>query len=153
MDIQIRKFREEDAIKVSNVIKSAFRSVVSKGYAQESIEDQIRENSPKKIIEKAKKVNYFVVVEKEKVLGFGGYDKEKVHTFFVRPEIHRKGIGSKIMEKVLLKAKKDGIRLLKCWSTFNAEKFYASFGFEKRKKLTLQTKNSSITFIVMTKKL
>ena len=142
--IRIRKFKKGDAIKVSNVIKKSFRSIISKNYTKESVEDQIKENSPKKILEKAKKVKYFVAVEKGKIVGFGGYNEEKIHTFFVIPERHGKGIGSKILERVLTEAKKDGIKSLKCWSTFNAENFYSSFGFKKRKKLTLKTKNSSM---------
>ena len=151
--IRIRKFKKGDAIKVSNVIKKSFRSIISKNYTKESVEDQIKENSPKKILEKAKKVKYFVAVEKGKILGFGGYNEEKIHTFFVIPERHGKGIGSKILERVLTEAKKDGIKSLKCWSTFNAENFYSSFGFKKRKKLTLKTKNSSISFMEMVKEL
>ena len=151
--IRIRKFKKGDAIKVSNVIKKSFRSIISKNYTKESVEDQIKENSPKKILEKAKKVKYFVAVEKGKIVGFGGYNEEKIHTFFVIPERHGKGIGSKIMERVLTEAKKDWIKSLKCWSTFNAENFYSSFGFKKRKKLTLKTKNSSISFMEMVKEL
>ena len=151
--IRIRKFKKGDAIKVSNVIKKSFRSIISKNYSKKSVEDQIKENSPKKILEKAKKVKYFVAVEKGKIVGFGGYNEEKIHTFFVIPERHGKGIGSKILERVLTEAKKDGIKSLKCWSTFNAENFYSSFGFKKRKKLTLKTKNSSISFMEMVKEL
>ena len=151
--IRIRKFKKGDAIKVSNVIKKSFRSIISKNYTKESVEDQIKENSPKKILEKAKKVKYFVAVEKGKILGFGGYNEEKIHTFFVLPEMQGKGIGSRILEKVLTEAKKDWIKSLKCWSTFNAENFYSSFGFKKRKKLTLKTKNSSISFMEMVKEL
>src|SRR3989344_6592060 len=153
MSTQIRKFQSQDAIKVSNVIKKGFRSIISKNYTKESVEDQIKENSPKKIIEKAKKVKYFVAVEKGKILGFGGYNEEKIHTFFVLPEMQGKGIGSRILEKVLTEAKKDGIESLKCWSSFNAENFYASFGFKKIKKLNLKTKNSSISFMEMVKEL
>ena len=151
--IRIRKFKKGDAIKVSNVIKKSFRSIISKNYTKESVEDQIKENSPKKILEKAKKVKYFVAVEKGKIVGFGGYNEEKIHTFFVIPERHGKGIGSKILERVLTEAKKDGIESLKCWSSFNAENFYASFGFKKIKKLNLKTKNSSISFMEMVKEL
>jgi len=153
MSTQIRKFQSKDARKVSNVIKKGFRSIISKNYSKKSVEDQIKENSPKKILEKAKKVKYFVAVEKGKILGFGGYNEEKIHTFFVLPEMQGKGIGSRILEKVLTEAKKDGIESLKCWSSFNAENFYASFGFKKIKKLNLKTKNSSISFMEMVKEL
>ena len=153
MSTLVRKFKKQDAIKVSNVIKKSFRSIISKNYTKESVEDQIKENSPKKILEKASKVKYFVAVENGKILGFGGYSREKIHTFFVLPEMQGKGIGSKILEKVLSEAKTEGIKSIKCWSTFNAENFYSSFGFKKRKKLNLKTKNSSISFIEMIKKL
>lgn len=153
MDIKIRRFTEEDVFEVSNIIKKAFLPLTSAGYTPEAIAGQISQNSPPKIIAKAKKVNYYVAVNNDKILGFGGFDREKVHTFFVRPEMQRYGIGSKIMEKVLTEAKKDGIKNLKCWSTFNAVNFYSSFGFKKIKILTLPTKNSSITFQVMTKNL
>ena len=153
MPIKVRKFKDKDAAEVSNVIAQSFRTLISHSYTKESVEDQIKENSPKKILEKAKKVKYFVAVEKGKILGFGGYNPEKIHTFFVLPEMQGKGIGSKILEKVLSEAKTEGIKSIKCWSTFNAENFYSSFGFKKRKKLNLKTKNSSISFIEMIKKL
>lgn len=97
MSILIRKFRAEDATKVSNIIKKGFRSIISDDYLQESVEWQIKENSPEKLIEKAKSVKYYVAIEGDKILGFGGYSAKKVHTFFVDPEMHGKGIGSKIM--------------------------------------------------------
>ena len=153
MPIKVRKFKDKDAAEVSNVIAQSFRTLISHSYTKESVEDQIKENSPKKILEKAKKVKYFVAVEKGKILGFGGYNPEKIHTFFVLPEMQGKGIGSKILEKVLSEAKTEGIKSIKCWSTFNAENFYSSFGFKKRKKLNLKTKNSSISFIEMERKL
>ena len=153
MPIKVRKFKDKDAAEVSNVIAQSFRTLISHSYTKESVEDQIKENSPKKILEKAKKVKYFVAVENGKILGFGGYSREKIHTFFVLPEMQGKGIGSKILKEVLSEAKTEGIKSIKCWSTFNAENFYSSFGFKKRKKLNLKTKNSSISFIEMIKKL
>lgn len=153
MSIQVRKFREEDAVPVSNIIKMGFRSIISDDYSKESVEWQIEENSPKKLIKKAKKVKYYVAVEGDKIVGFGGYNAEKVHTFFVDPEIHGKGIGSKILKRVLSDAKENGIKSVKCWATFNAVKFYSKFGFKKLKKLELKSGKKSITFMEMEKKL
>jgi len=152
--MRIRKFRKEDAVKASNVIKKGFQVLIGKGYTKESIEVQIKENSPKNLIIKSKTVKYYVAVEKDRILGIGGYDAIKVHAVFVPPEHHRKGIGKKIMERILKDAKKDNIKSLKVWSTFYAENFYKSFGFKKIKKLNLKCSNDSpITFIEMLKKL
>jgi N-acetylglutamate synthase-like GNAT family acetyltransferase len=147
--VRIRKFRNEDAIKASNIIKKCFQTMNYHYYSDEAIKEQIEENSPKKLIEKSKKIKYFVAIEKNKILGIGGYDRIKVYTFFVEPEVHRKGIGRKILDRVLSEAKKDGIKTVDTWSTFHAEKFYSSFGFKKIKKLTLKGKYSSITFNLM----
>ena len=150
--MHIRKFRQEDAKQVSNLVKKGWLAN-SSDYSYESIKEQIRTNSAEKLIEKSKKVNYFVVAQKDKIFGIGGYDKNKVHTFFVDPEYYRKGIGRKILHKVLSEAKKKNIRQLESWSTFYAEKFYSSFGFKKIKVFILQCKSSSIEFVLMRKKL
>ena len=150
--MRIRKFRKQEAVKASNIIKKGFQ-LNSSYYDKESIEEQIEANSPKKLIEKSKKVDYFVATEKDRILGIGGYDKVKAHTFFVDPKHHRKGIAKNIMERVISEAKKHEIKTLDTWSTFHAEKFYISVGFKKIKKFTLKCKYSTITFILMRKKL
>ena len=153
MDIKIRKFRNEDAIKTSNIIKQGWRSIISKDYPEKAVENQIKESSPKKIIKKSKKVHYFVAINKDKVVGIGGYNQEKVQTFFIRPEDRRKGIGGKIMKKVLIEAKREGIKTINCWSTYHAESFYNSFGFIRKDIIHVQNNNNPISFILMTKKL
>lgn len=151
--MRIRKFKNKDAEEVFNFIKKGFQDINSPYYSQESIIEQIESNTPEKLIEKSIKVNYFVVTEKNKILGIGGFDKKKIFTFFVDSEYHRKGVGRKIMLKVLSEARKKGIKKLDCWSTFYAERFYSSFGFERIKKFTLACKQSSIDFILMRKEL
>jgi N-acetylglutamate synthase-like GNAT family acetyltransferase len=149
MSIRIRKFKKEDALKVADIIKKGFLSLAPKYYSKKSVLWQIDENSPDKLLEKAKKINYFVAIENDKMLGIGGYSAEKVHTFFVRPEMQGKGIGSKIIKRCLQEAKKQNVKKLKCWATFSAEKFYSKFGFEKKRKITVRSKGDSITYIEM----
>jgi GNAT superfamily N-acetyltransferase len=151
--MRIRRFRKEDAGKCSDIIRKCFQTVNSRDYSKKSIEEQVENNSPKNLIERSKKTSYFVAAEKNNILGIGGYDKIKVHTFFVDSRFHRKGIGKKILERVLSEAKKDGIETLDAWSTFYAEGFYSSFGFRKIREFTLPGKHSPITFILMRKKL
>ncbi len=150
--MHIRKFRQEDAVQASNLAKKGWLAN-SSYYSSESIKEQIESNSPEKLIEKSKKVNYFVVTEKDKIVGIGGYDENKVQTFFVDPEYHRKGIGRKILQKILSEAKKKNIKQLDTWSTYYAEKFYSSFGFIKIKVFSLKCKYSSIEFVLMRKEL
>ena len=149
----IRKFRDEDAIRVSNIIKDGFQISNAPYYSKNSIQEQVEANSAENLIEKAKKVNYFVAVKQDKIVGFGGYDNKKVHTLFVDPEEQRQGIGKKILERILSEAKKEGIISLDSWSTYYAEKFYNNHGFKKIKNFVLQCKKSSIEFILMRKEI
>lgn len=151
--MRIRKFRENDAIEVSTIIKKGFQIANAKHYSKESINEQIENNSPQDIIEKSNTVRYFVAVERGKILGIGGFDEERVHTFFVDPKILRKGVGSKIMKRVVTEAAKRGIQTLDCWSTLSAEMFYASCGFFRMKRFTVQGKYSTIEFVLMRKTL
>ncbi|MCX6771083.1 MAG: GNAT family N-acetyltransferase [Candidatus Micrarchaeota archaeon] len=148
----IRKFRKEDAVTASHIVKKGFQVNNAPDYGKASIKEQVEANSPKNLIEKAKKVKYFVAVEEDRILGIGGYDRQKVHTLFVDPNLQRKGIGTKILERILSEAKKDGIKVLDAWSTFQAEKFYSDAGFKRIKEFTLKCQRSSIDFILMRKR-
>ncbi len=145
----IRKFRKADAEQVSEVIKQAFLELVPKWYSKATVEDQIQLNSPANLIEEARKNKYFTVKKDGIILGVGGYNTNKIRTFFVKPKLQGQGIGKMIMEKVLMEAKKEGFKSLKCWSTLNAVNFYSKIGFKKIKKIKLKSKNSSITFVEM----
>jgi GNAT superfamily N-acetyltransferase len=57
-------------------------------------------------------------------VGMGAYEKNDLHFFFVRPDHHRKGIESALLHKVLEEAKKEGIKIMYCHSSFFAEPFY-----------------------------
>lgn len=151
--MRVRKFRKTDATKASNIVKRGFEISNARFYKKSSITEQVEANSPKNLIEKAKNVQYFVAVEKDEILGIGGYDTKKVHTLFVNPEHQGKGIGKKIIERILSEAEKDGIKSLDSWSTFQAEKFYAKAGFKKIKVFTLKCQHSSIDFLLMRKRL
>jgi len=151
--MHIRKFENEDAIRVSKIIKDGFQISNALYYDKNSIKEQVEANSPNNLIEKSKKVHYFVAVKNSIVVGFGGYDNKKVHTLFVDPNEQRQGIGKKILERILSEAKKEGIISLDTWSTFHAEKFYKSFGFKKIKNFILQCEKSSIEFVLMRNKI
>jgi len=149
--MRVRKFKKEDAVKASNIVKQGFEISNARFYKKNSIAEQVESNSPKNLIEKAKKIHYFVAVEKAEILGIGGYDTKKVHTLFVDPKHQGKGIGKKLIERILSEAKKNGIKILDSWSTFQAEKFYAKAGFKRIKIFTLQCRHSSIDFVLMRK--
>ena len=149
----IRKFKKEDAQKVSNISKKNFLEVNSKEYSKETVNALIKDSTPSLIIEKSKTRHYYVAVENDKILGVGAYQKDNIHSFFVNPKLHGKGIGKKLMERVLKDAKKEGIKIMNCASSHYAEKFYISFGFKRIEEKTVPFYDTKLTFVLMKKKL
>lgn len=151
--MRIRKFRKEDAIKVSNIIKRCCKEInLGCGcYSRDATEALIKDNSPKKLIEYSKDTKYFVAIENNDIIGMGGYNKEKIRTMFVKPEYHKKGIGAMLLRKILSEAKRDGIKRLGCWSTVYAKKFYEHFGFKDKGEISFP--GSTLKFVNMEKKL
>src|SRR3989304_8733021 len=146
--MNIRKFNADDVLEVSKIIKKCFTIQNLGGYSKESIEHQINENSPEKLIENSNNVRYFVLLDNDKILGVGGYDNKKIRTFFIDPEYQNKGIGKLLLSHILTEAKNEGINELKCWSTKYAEKFYNKNGFKKIKDLNIiLSDKSEIQFV------
>ncbi|MBW2965184.1 GNAT family N-acetyltransferase [Candidatus Woesearchaeota archaeon] len=151
--MRVRKFRPEDAPACSRIIIRNFRTVISKENPKQTTDFLISGNSPKALLAKSRKRKYFVAADKGRILGIGGYALDGAHTFFVDTRLHGKGTGKAIMVRVLRDARKDGIKTLKVNSSLYAEKFYASCGFRRLRKITVPFHESTITVIVMKKSL
>ena len=147
----IRKFRIDDAKDVYEIIRDNFINIDLGGHTSEGIRLQIEGNSPINLIERSKKINYYVITFKEKIIGICGFDKEKIHTFFIHINYHKKGFGALLLKAILLRAKGEGIKTISTWSTIYAEKFYESFGFKRLKEITLPEGKEDIILIEMKK--
>lgn len=128
----IRQFRESDAKDVSDIIRLCFLTLNLGLYTKEAIELQTEANSATNLIKNSTEVKYYVVIDKNHIIGIGGYDKQKVRTMFIAPSYQRRGVGKTLLQRILKDAKKDGIEKLESWSTHYAESFYARNGFEKK---------------------
>lgn len=132
----IRKFKNEDSIELSEVIAKTLRTTNSKDYSPEFIEKEILFFTPKKLIERATWVHFYVVCEDEKIIGCGGIgaywgkeDESSLFTIFVLPEYQGKGIGRKIIETLeqdeyFLRAKRVEIP-----ASITAVEFYKKMGY------------------------
>ena len=132
----IRKFKNEDSVELSEVIAETLRTTNSKDYSPEFIEKEILFFTPKKLIERATWVHFYVVCEDEKIIGCGGIgaywgkeDESSLFTIFVLPEYQGKGIGRKIIETLeqdeyFLRAKRIEIP-----ASITAVGFYKKMGY------------------------
>jgi len=150
--LQIRKFSKKDAKEVSRIIKECYLKLKIGGHTKKGIKAQIDWNSPKNLVSRSKGIKYRVAVDNNKVVGICGYDNKKVHTLFVDLKKHKKGIGKKLLSKILNEARKEGLTTIRTWSTLYAERFYNSFGFITKKKLYLPEGAKDVILIEMEKR-
>jgi ribosomal protein S18 acetylase RimI-like enzyme len=73
----------------------------------------------------------------ERLIGFGRVIADGVHhalivDLIIHPVYQGKGIGSKLLEKLVLKCKESKIRDIQLFSAKDKYEFYEKFGFEKR---------------------
>ncbi|MEW6748088.1 MAG: hypothetical protein AB1295_00060 [Candidatus Micrarchaeota archaeon] len=77
--MRIRKFREEDAGKVSYLICKAVKEVLSKAYPQDVIDYVLLKHTPEKVLERSKKWDVYVVVEGNDILGTGNLREDRLY--------------------------------------------------------------------------
>ncbi|MBL7575012.1 N-acetylglutamate synthase, GNAT family [Peptoniphilus asaccharolyticus DSM 20463] len=132
----IRRFKVEDAKEGSALIKRTLYEVNSKDYEDRFLEDSSIQLSENDLIERAKKNNYYVCEENEKIVGIGGIgsycgkeDESYIMSVFVLPEYIGKGIGRNIVETL----EKDEYALrsnrIEVASSITAVGFYKEMGY------------------------
>lgn len=129
--IRIRRFRDDDALEASELIRKTLTEVNRKFYPKSVIDYLNNEFSPKFLIELSKDREFFVAIEKSKITGTITIINDYIGTLFVNPEHHHKGIGTKLMETIENLAKKRKIEKLRLNSSINAVDFYEKLGYKK----------------------
>ncbi len=133
--MRVRKFKKEDAKKVSNLIRRCLLEVNIKDYSKKIMDRMVKHFAPSQIIKNSKERIVFVAVENDKILGTASIKENIILTVFVNPNIHNKGIGSKLMNKVENLAKKNGYKTVKLPSSLTSFEFYKKRGYKKIKIL------------------
>ena len=103
--MEIRRFRNEDAIELSDMIKETLLLVNSKDYSMEFIQKTIEELSPEEMISRSQWMNLYVVLINHKIVGCGGIGaywgsetESSLFNIFVSASHQGQGIGRKIIE-------------------------------------------------------
>ena len=129
--IEIRKFKDKDALEVSDLIRKTLSEENSKFYPQSVIKFMDSEFTPKFLVELSKEREFFVAIEKSNIIGSITLIKDYIGTVFVNPDYHCKGIGTKLMETIENLAKVRKIEKLRLNSSINAVDFYEKLGYKK----------------------
>ena len=103
----IRRFKDTDAKKVSNLIIETMKKSNSSDYPKKLLEDFIKEQTPEKITEWAKWTHFYVVEDNNKIIGCGAIgaywgkeDESSLFKIFIHPKYQGMGIGRMIVLKL-----------------------------------------------------
>ena len=104
-DMLIRRFREDDAEKVSAMIIHTLKTSNSKDYSAEAVNAWEKKMQPAGVSERASWTHFYVAEEGDTIIGcgaigpyWGSETESSLFTIFVLPECQGKGIGRKIIE-------------------------------------------------------
>jgi N-acetylglutamate synthase-like GNAT family acetyltransferase len=129
--IRIRKAKDKDVIKISNLIKKTLNEVNSKDYPEEIIHFMCKFYSSRNIIKKLSTHMIYVVVKDNNILGTVSLKDNEISSFFIDPKFQYRGIGTKLMAYVELVAKKNGHNSICLSSSTTAYTFYKKLDYKK----------------------
>lgn len=129
MTIEIRAAVESDAHAISQVVIAALRVTNAKDYSRAVIEQVEKNFSPSAVASLIEKRIVFVALDDKKVVGTASLDGQTVRSVFVEPQMHRQGVGCKLMSIVEQTAKAAGVTTLSVPSSITAERFYQRLGY------------------------
>ena len=103
--MNIRRIVNEDAYKVSELIRRTIRISNTKDYPEDLMDQLIAIETPEHVLERASWTHFYVAEEGEDIIGCGAIgpfwgkeDESSLFTIFVDPDQQGKGIGRKIIE-------------------------------------------------------
>jgi len=151
--IIFRKYKKEDAKPICEIIKLNDLIVTYKDYPKKLIEIWVKGDTPEWIEKIAKKTNCFVLVEKNRIVGFMSLKDNELNKLFVHPSCQSKGYGTKLINKAISLSKKRGVNTIKLYSNLGAKGFYLKCGFNLIKKVKKSAEGVDYYCFLMKKKI
>lgn len=103
--MNIRRFHEQDAKEVSDLIRRTILISNTRDYPKELMEELVETETPEHVLERASWTHFYVAVDNGKIIGCGAIgpywakeDESSLFTIFVLPEFQGKGIGRAIID-------------------------------------------------------
>lgn len=135
--IEVRRFKEEDAKEVRNLIVRNFLEVNSKDYGISAMEKLAKVYNVEKVLNGAGYAHMYVFEFDGKIIGTGsissfwGSETESILlSIFVLPEFHRKGVGRKIINTLETDEFYVRASRIEIPASITATEFYRKFGYD-----------------------
>lgn len=134
--IIIRRFVENDAEELSEIIQRNLMEINIRDYPFDSMQKAANVFTKEKVLSLGKLTHTYTVTLNNKVLGCGSIapylaklDESMLLTIFVHPEYHNQGIGRKIIETLEKDDYFTRAKRIEIPSSITACKFYMKFGY------------------------
>ena len=134
IDIIIREFDERDAEAVSRLIRNNLTFVNSRDYALSVIDYMCRLFTPDYLREISATRMMFVAEENGKVIGTVGLEGEEVCALYVDPDVHRRRVGERLLQRIEDFALECHVHILHLSASLTAVGFYEKMGYHFQEK-------------------
>ncbi|MBR6880131.1 MAG: GNAT family N-acetyltransferase [Lachnospiraceae bacterium] len=141
--MEIRRFQEQDAKEVSDLIRKTILISNTKDYPKDIMDLLIETETPEHVLQRASWTHFYVVIDSGKIIGCGAIgpfwgkeDESSLFTIFVLPEYQGKGIGRAIIDTLekdeyFLRAKRIEIP-----ASITGVPFYLKMGYHYKNGIT-----------------
>lgn len=135
--MNIRKIEENDIEYVSLLILRNLNEIMKKHHSDEVIEKFKSHNTIENLRQQMSWKDILVVEEDNEIVATGAIanfgskqnTRYSISNFFVKPELHRKGIGKALFNELKKIVIEKGVKILHVPSSRNAIEFYSCIGF------------------------
>ncbi len=131
----IRKFRNDDAAAVRQLIVENLETVNIRDYSQELIDALAKHKSSQSLQKLASECDAFVAVEDGKILGVAMLYGDRITNMFVHTQSQRSGIGRSLITHIEKLAKNRETTRLSVDSSVTALGFYIKCGYRVIRKV------------------
>ena len=145
----IRQATTEDASQMHEVHAQSVRTLCQEHYTPEQIAGWLKNRTPQGYLPGIKRGDMFVVVDGEKIVGFGHAIPGEVVAVFVAPSHANRGVGRAILAEALRRARRGYHGAIRLDATLNAQTFYEKAGFVVVERKTERRNNASLPSVVM----
>ena len=132
----VRKFKEDDAEEVSELIRSTFMEFVAVDFTKKGIENFLKHENPEKVNKRSKNRIILVAVVGKKIVGvIEAKNENRISRFFVDASFQKRGIGTKLFKATEKICKQRKSKVIKIYSSLDAVKFYEKMSYKKTGKV------------------
>lgn len=134
--MQIRRFQEQDARAVSDLVRDALLVSCAKDYPPDVLTAFAETQTPECMLNRGNTTHFYVAEEEERIIGCGAIGTSNdcpdvcgIYSLYVSPEYQAKGIGKRIMETLEADPYAQQASQIEIHASITALEFYQKLGY------------------------